>query len=73
MISVLIVAVLALCPGDSGAQTIPGALPESAAALTRGEWPAYTGTYASARYSPLDQINRENAKSLRVVNGKHLR
>jgi glucose dehydrogenase len=49
------------------AQTIPGALPESANALAQGEWPAYAGTYAAARYSPLTQINRDNAKSLRVA------
>src|SRR6202030_3838271 len=49
------------------AQTIPGALPESAAALAQGQWPAYAGTYAAARYSPLTQINRDNAKDLHVV------
>jgi quinoprotein glucose dehydrogenase len=49
------------------AQTIPGALPDSTAALSRGEWPAYAGTYAAARYSPLAQIDRSNAKDLRVV------
>ncbi len=49
------------------AQTIPGALPESATALSQGQWPAYAGTYAAARYSPLAQINRDNAKNLRVV------
>ena len=49
------------------AQTIPGALPDSTAALARGEWPAYAGTYAAARYSPLAQIDRSNAKDLRVV------
>ena len=49
------------------AQTIPGASPDSTAALTRGEWPAYAGTYAAARYSPLAQIDRSNAKDLRVV------
>jgi quinoprotein glucose dehydrogenase len=42
-------------------------LPESAAALAHGEWPAYAGTYAAARYSPLAQIDRGNAKDLRVV------
>jgi quinoprotein glucose dehydrogenase len=41
--------------------------PESAAALSRGEWPAYAGTYAAARYSPLTQIDRENAKELHVA------
>jgi quinoprotein glucose dehydrogenase len=49
------------------AQTIPGALPESASALAQGQWPAYAGTYAAARYSPLTQINRDNAKNLRVI------
>src|SRR5258705_6978481 len=49
------------------AQTIPGALPDSTAALSRGDWPAYAGTYAAARYSPLAQIDRSNAKDLRVV------
>ena len=32
-----------------------------------GQWPAYAGTYAAARYSPLTQIDRSNAKDLRVV------
>jgi quinoprotein glucose dehydrogenase len=49
------------------AQAIPGAAPESAAALARGEWPAYAGTYASAKYSPLDQIDKSNAGELRVA------
>ncbi len=31
------------------------------------EWRAYGGTYASARYSPLDQINRDNVSQLRVA------
>jgi quinoprotein glucose dehydrogenase len=43
------------------------ALPHSSAALSSGEWPAYAGTYAAARYSPLTQINRTNAKDLHVV------
>ncbi|SDK05404.1 MULTISPECIES: PQQ-binding-like beta-propeller repeat protein [Bradyrhizobium] len=51
----------------ANAQTIPGALPESAHALTQGEWPAYAGTYAASRYSPLMQIDASNAKSLHVA------
>ena len=31
------------------AQAIPGASPDSTAALSRGEWPVYAGTYAAAR------------------------
>jgi quinoprotein glucose dehydrogenase len=49
------------------AQAIPGALPESTKALAQGEWPAYAGSYASARYSPLTQIDRTNAKDLHVA------
>src|SRR5262249_40552572 len=36
-------------------------------ALARGEWPTYGGTHANARYSPLDQITRDNVGQLRVV------
>ena len=54
-------------PNAVQAQAIPGALPDSVAALARGEWPAYAGTYASARYSPLQEITPANAKQLRVV------
>jgi quinoprotein glucose dehydrogenase len=64
---VLMIGALALMPAVLHAQSIPGALPESAKALARGEWPAYAGTYAAARYSPLTQITKENAKSLRVA------
>src|SRR4051794_34859638 len=58
---------LLLAPATLTAQTIPGAIPESTAALSRGEWPAYAGTYAAARYSPLAQIDRSNAKALHVA------
>ena len=58
---------LALLPATLYAQSIPGALPESAKALSRGEWPAYAGTYAAARYSPLAEIDRSNAKDLHVA------
>jgi quinoprotein glucose dehydrogenase len=54
-------------PTSLHAQPIPGALPESARALSQGEWPAYAGTYAAARYSPLTQIDRTNAKGLHIA------
>jgi len=60
-------AALLLAPAASRAQIIPGALPESAKALASGEWPAYAGAYAATRYSPLTQINRNNAKDLHVA------
>lgn len=60
-------AALLLTPVASVAQTIPGALPESTKALANGEWPAYAGAYAATRYSPLTQIDRNNARSLHVA------
>ena len=54
-------------PAISSAQSIPGAIPESTKALSQGEWPAYAGTYAGARYSPLAQIDRTNAKNLHIA------
>ena len=62
-----IVFALLSVPATANAQSIPGALPESAKALSQGEWPAYAGTYAAARYSPLTQIDRSNAKDLHVA------
>jgi quinoprotein glucose dehydrogenase len=62
-------AVLALLgmPSAASAQAIPGAQADSSAALALGDWPAYAGTYAASRYSPLTQIDRSNAKNLHVV------
>src|SRR5580693_803002 len=31
------------------------------------EWPSYNRTLTSQRYSPLDQINRQNVPALRVL------
>jgi len=62
-----IVLALLGAPATANAQAIPGAQAESSNALARGEWPAYAGTYAAARYSPLTQIDRSNAKDLHVV------
>ena len=61
--------VLALlgAPHAANAQAIPGAQEESAKALARGEWPAYAGTSAAARYSPLTQIDRSNAGKLHIA------
>lgn len=33
----------------------------------RGEWPTYSGDLAGTKYSPLDQINRENFGRLKVA------
>ena len=58
---------LSATPAILRAQSIPGAIPESTKALAQGEWPAYAGTYAAARYSPLTQIDRTNAKNLHIA------
>lgn len=34
---------------------------------TGADWPAYGGTYHSARYTPLDQINRDNVGELQEI------
>jgi quinoprotein glucose dehydrogenase len=65
VIAVFLVALTGL--NTARAQSIPGALPDSTASLRRGEWPAYAGTYAAARYSPLTQIDSTNAKDLHVA------
>jgi len=60
-------ALALLACGSAAAQKLPGASPESAAALARGEWPAYAGVYASPRYSPLAQIDAGNAERLHIA------
>jgi quinoprotein glucose dehydrogenase len=60
------IVLVALTP-DARGQRTPGGSTESTAALARGEWPTYAGTYASAKYSPLDQITAANAADLRIA------
>src|SRR5262245_60182664 len=52
-------ALLVLAMGQASAETL--------ALLQRGEWPTYAGTYASAKYSPLDQIHAGNVANLRIA------
>src|SRR5688572_13195564 len=48
--------------------TVLAILPMLAQQGTRGgDWKAYGGDEGSTRYSPLDQINRDNIKDLRVA------
>jgi glucose dehydrogenase len=39
----------------------------TAAQTENGEWRSYGGDPGSAKYAPLDQINRDNVKSLRIA------
>jgi quinoprotein glucose dehydrogenase len=64
--SLFALAALGLSPALH-AQTIPGALPESIQTLAQGEWRAYAGSNAATHYSPLTQIDRNNAKNLHVA------
>jgi len=48
-----------------GAAAPTAAVPESIASLL--DWPSYNRALTSARYSPLDQINRDNVGALRVL------
>jgi quinoprotein glucose dehydrogenase len=50
---VLCVALSALISGQRG--------------VTNGEWPHWGGDLGSTKYSPLDQINRDNVKNLRIA------
>ncbi len=50
---VLCVAVSALLSGQRG--------------VTNGEWPHWGGDLGNTKYSPLDQINRDNVKNLRIA------
>jgi quinoprotein glucose dehydrogenase len=52
---------------------LAGALVVAAASIsaqygtTNGEWRSYAGEPGSTKYSPLDQINRDNARTLRIA------
>jgi len=47
---------------------LASALPLAAQNGTKnGEWRAYAGEPGSTKYSPLDQINKDNAKTLRIA------
>jgi quinoprotein glucose dehydrogenase len=43
------------------------AQPVARAAETQNQWPTYGGNLASQRYSPLDQIDKDNFRDLRIA------
>jgi quinoprotein glucose dehydrogenase len=45
----------------------PAAVVEYAALETGADWPAYGGTHAATRYSPLDQITSDNVAGLEQI------
>ena len=68
----LIVIMLGVAVAQANRPDAPGAMPEPFAQAMAdaslmhvgADWPAYGGTYNAQRYSPLDQINRENVRRL---------
>ncbi len=58
-VGVCAVALVGLSSGPSSMQTLDD--------LRRGEWRAYAGTTHGWKYSPLDQINKDNLQDLRIV------
>ena len=67
--------VAALAVGIAACQATPSRAPSAQATSPRAataepadvEWRTYGGSYASARYSPLSQIDRTNVQQLRVA------
>ena len=55
--SVVLVAALVIAAASMSAQY----------GTTKGEWRSYAGDPGSTKYSPLDQINRDNARNLRIA------
>ena len=54
-------------PPEVAATGEPEERPPEAVLEVGADWPAYGGTYASRRYTPLDQITRENVADLEQV------
>ena len=55
----VVIALLACTQGASGTQGTSGTL--------KGEWTHYGGNAASQKYSPLDQINKDNVGKLTIA------
>lgn len=73
-ILLLLGAGLIMIGRSNKAEAAVGAIPPPAARMvdpsplrTGADWPAYGGSYSARRYSPLDQINRDNVAKLTRV------
>ena len=58
----LLVGVIALCLSLADSLSV-----RAQRRTEEGAWTSYTGSVYGGRYSPLDQITKENVKDLRVV------
>src|SRR5262245_35224104 len=61
------VIVLAVAASFAALATLVPMMVVRGAGGDRGEWPAYGGSNASLKYAALDQINKDNAKDLRIA------
>jgi len=54
---------------DAGVMTVPGQLStiHLVSPVPNGEWTLPAGDYANTRFSPLDEINTENVKNLKIA------
>lgn len=57
----------AVVPGAGQGQSPAPASTTARPSTARGEWPSYGGDLASSKYSPLDQINKDNFAKLKVA------
>ncbi len=64
MLIAAVVGVVAAAASDVTAQQQVAA---ASAETSRGDWPYFGGTTAFTRYAPLDQIDRRNVSTLRVL------
>src|SRR5262249_15175035 len=53
--------------GAAAAAAPAGPAPSPGAASANVEWPFYAGNLAAQRYSPLEQINRDNVGKLEIA------
>ena len=61
------IVALAFVPGDVLTAGQAGAATRRAGQSPPGEWWCCGGDSSSTKYSPLDQINRDNVKNLRIA------
>jgi lanthanide-dependent methanol dehydrogenase len=70
-ICALVATSLALCAAaqDKGPTDVPGSLPgiKMVSPLPNGTWVTPEGDYAGTRFSPLNQITKDNVKNLHVI------
>lgn len=65
--TILLLFAATLLPSLSESQNRKSSKPESQSSNKVADWPAYGRDAGGSRYSPLDQINRQNVKDLKIA------